>query len=86
MTAEGIRREDWAAAVTTFTQLHESHALDPSQKRYRELIPAPPETVFQMMKEIFRGQACDITGIRDYQMLEERGGIFIRMPWKEQRP
>ena len=39
-----------------------------------------------MMKEIFRGQACDITGIRDYQMLEERGGIFIRMPWKEQRP
>ncbi len=40
MSGEGIRREDWAAAVTKFTQLHESRALDPSQKRYRELIPS----------------------------------------------
>lgn len=36
---EGIDTRDWIAAVTKFTQLHESHALDPSQKRYRELIP-----------------------------------------------
>ena len=37
--AEGIDKRDWAAAVEKFTRLHESRALDPSQKRYRELIP-----------------------------------------------
>src|SRR5262249_36839393 len=34
-----------------------------------------PEAVFQILKEISRDQPCDITGIRDYQMLEECGGI-----------
>lgn len=34
-----------------------------------------PEDVFQSMKELSRGQPCDITGITDYQMLEEKRGI-----------
>ena len=38
-----------------------------------------PEAVFQMLKEISRGQPCDITGIRDYRMLDEQGGV--QWPW-----
>jgi assimilatory nitrate reductase catalytic subunit len=34
-----------------------------------------PEAVFQLLKELTRGQPCDITGIRDYRMIEECGGI-----------
>ena len=34
-----------------------------------------PEDVFQTMKQLSRSQPCDITGIRDYQMLDEFGGI-----------
>lgn len=34
-----------------------------------------PENVFQSLKELSRDQACDITGIEDYQMLDQRGGI-----------
>jgi len=34
-----------------------------------------PEDVFQSLKELSRGQPCDITGIDDYQMLDDRGGI-----------
>jgi assimilatory nitrate reductase catalytic subunit len=34
-----------------------------------------PEAVFQTMKELSRGQPCDITGIRDYQLIDQRGGI-----------
>lgn len=34
-----------------------------------------PEAVFGLLKEISRGQPCDISGIRDYQMLDERGGV-----------
>jgi len=34
-----------------------------------------PEEVFALLKEVSRGQPCDITGIRDYAMLEERRGI-----------
>jgi len=34
-----------------------------------------PEAVFQTLKELSRGQPCDFTGITDYQMLDERGGI-----------
>lgn len=34
-----------------------------------------PEDVFQTLKELSRGQPCDITGIEDYQMLDQRGGI-----------
>ena len=31
--------------------------------------------VFQKLKELSRGQPCDITGIRDYRMIDECGGI-----------
>jgi assimilatory nitrate reductase catalytic subunit len=34
-----------------------------------------PEAVFQILKRLTRGQPCDITGIRDYRMIEECGGI-----------
>jgi assimilatory nitrate reductase catalytic subunit len=38
-----------------------------------------PESVFQILKELSRGQPCDITGIGDYQMIEECGGV--QWPW-----
>ena len=34
-----------------------------------------PEAVFQIMKKLSKDQPCDITGIRDYRMLDECGGI-----------
>ncbi|MDP0501511.1 MAG: molybdopterin-dependent oxidoreductase [Verrucomicrobiota bacterium JB022] len=34
-----------------------------------------PADVFQTLKEVSRGQPCDITGIRDYDHLDEQGGI-----------
>ena len=39
-----------------------------------------PEAVFQILKELSRGQPCDITGIADYRMLDERGGIQWPLP------
>ncbi len=34
-----------------------------------------PEAVFQILKRLSRGQPCDFSGIRDYQMLDRAGGI-----------
>jgi anaerobic selenocysteine-containing dehydrogenase len=34
-----------------------------------------PEAAFQILKEVSRGMPNDITGIRDYRMLDECGGI-----------
>lgn len=34
-----------------------------------------PEDVFQTLKEASRGQPCDITGIADYRMIDQAGGI-----------
>jgi assimilatory nitrate reductase catalytic subunit len=34
-----------------------------------------PEAVFHILKEISRGQPCDITGIEDYRMLDRCGGV-----------
>jgi assimilatory nitrate reductase catalytic subunit len=34
-----------------------------------------PEAVFQILKGLTAGQPCDITGIADYRMLDETGGI-----------
>jgi assimilatory nitrate reductase catalytic subunit len=45
-----------------------------------------PEAVFQILKEISRGQPCDITGIRDYQMLDTAGGIQWPLPESETAP
>ncbi len=39
-----------------------------------------PEAVFEILKEISRGQPCDITGIRDHQMIEDQGGIQWPFP------
>jgi assimilatory nitrate reductase catalytic subunit len=37
--------------------------------------------VFQLMKELSRGQPCDISGIADYAHLDAAGGI--QWPWAE---
>ncbi|HEX6765135.1 MAG TPA: molybdopterin-dependent oxidoreductase, partial [Polyangiaceae bacterium] len=34
-----------------------------------------PEATFQILKELSRGRPCDITGISDYAMLDERRGV-----------
>ena len=39
-----------------------------------------PEAVFQILKELSRGQPCDITGIRDYRMIDDAGGIQWPLP------
>src|SRR5256714_5338426 len=43
-----------------------------------------PEQVFQILKECSRGQPCDISGIRDYRMLDDCGGI--QWPWTGENP
>ena len=42
-----------------------------------------PEAAFQLMKEFSRGQPCDITGIADYRMIDECGGV--QWPLAERR-
>ena len=39
-----------------------------------------PEAVFQILKRLSRGQPYDITGIRDYQMLDVAGGVQWPLP------
>ena len=39
-----------------------------------------PESVFQILKALSRDQPCDITGIRDYQMIDNAGGIQRPLP------
>jgi len=39
-----------------------------------------PEAVFQIMKDLSRGQPCDITGIADYGMLDREGGVQWPLP------
>jgi assimilatory nitrate reductase catalytic subunit len=34
-----------------------------------------PEATFQIMKELSKGQPCDITGIQDYKMIDDSGGV-----------
>lgn len=34
-----------------------------------------PESVFKILTEISRGQPCDMSGITDYQMLDDCGGV-----------
>jgi assimilatory nitrate reductase catalytic subunit len=38
-----------------------------------------PEPVFQILKECSRGQPCDISGVRDFRMLDDCGGV--QWPW-----
>jgi predicted molibdopterin-dependent oxidoreductase YjgC len=42
-----------------------------------------PEAVFHILKEISRGQPCDISGIVDYRMLDRCGGIQWPLPHGE---
>jgi anaerobic selenocysteine-containing dehydrogenase len=42
-----------------------------------------PEAAFQILKRLARDQPCDITGIRDYRMIDECGGV--QWPWPEER-
>ena len=39
-----------------------------------------PEAVFQILKRLSADQPCDFSGIRDYQMLDERGGVQWPFP------
>jgi assimilatory nitrate reductase catalytic subunit len=39
-----------------------------------------PEAVFHILKEVSRGQPCDISGIEDYRMLDRRGGVQWPFP------
>ncbi|MBV8176287.1 MAG: molybdopterin oxidoreductase family protein, partial [Verrucomicrobia bacterium] len=39
-----------------------------------------PESVFEILKELSRGQPCEITGIRDYRMIDDAGGIQWPLP------
>jgi assimilatory nitrate reductase catalytic subunit len=39
-----------------------------------------PEAVFQILKELSRGQPCDVSGILDYEMLDRAGGIQWPFP------
>jgi predicted molibdopterin-dependent oxidoreductase YjgC len=39
-----------------------------------------PEAVFQILKELSRGRPCDFTGIRDYRMIEDMGGVQWPFP------
>ena len=41
-----------------------------------------PAAAFQLLKELSRGRPSDITGITDYRMLDERGGV--QWPFPEQ--
>lgn len=40
-----------------------------------------PEMVFQSLKEVSRNQPCDITGIKDYEMIDRSGGL--QWPWND---
>jgi assimilatory nitrate reductase catalytic subunit len=49
-----------------------------SAELFREWIS--PEAVFHIMKKLSKGQPCDISGIRDYGMIDEYGGIQWPFP------
>ncbi|MBW8782292.1 MAG: nitrate reductase [Verrucomicrobia bacterium] len=40
-----------------------------------------PAAAFQILKDLSKGQPCDISGIRDHDHVEKRGGI--QWPWTE---
>ncbi len=45
-----------------------------------------PEAAFQILKRLSAGQPCDITGIVDYQHLDQEGGIQWPFPMPEVPP
>jgi assimilatory nitrate reductase catalytic subunit len=42
-----------------------------------------PQAVFQILKRVSAGQPCDITGIEDFRMLDECGGVQWPLPSSE---
>ncbi|ACB75024.1 molybdopterin oxidoreductase family protein [Opitutus terrae] len=45
-----------------------------------------PAAVFQILKEVSRGQPCDFSGVRDYWQIEEEGGIQWPRPDMREMP
>jgi assimilatory nitrate reductase catalytic subunit len=45
-----------------------------------------PEAVFQLLKQVSRDQPCDITGIHDYRMIDELGGVQWPLPENSDKP
>ena len=45
-----------------------------------------PEATFEILRELSRGQPCDITGIEGYDMLEDRRGVQWPLPEGEDVP
>src|SRR5690606_26179548 len=45
-----------------------------------------PEAVFQLMKELSKGQPCDFSGIENYSAIDEQGGIQWPFPDTETQP
>lgn len=45
-----------------------------------------PESVFQIIKKLSVGQPCDISGIADYQMIDENGGVQWPCPMGSEPP
>ena len=43
-----------------------------------------PEAVFQILKRLSAGQPCDFSGVADYQMLDEAGGVQWPFPFGQQ--
>ncbi len=43
-----------------------------------------PEQVFHILKKLSKGTPCDITGVRDYQFIIEKGGV--QWPYPEENP
>jgi assimilatory nitrate reductase catalytic subunit len=42
-----------------------------------------PAAAFEILKRLSRGRPCDISGIRDYHLLDERGGVQWPYPERE---
>lgn len=45
-----------------------------------------PEAVFHLLKALSAGRPCDFSGVRDYRMLDEAGGIQWPLPAEATRP
>ncbi|MGZ3442397.1 MAG: molybdopterin oxidoreductase family protein, partial [Polyangia bacterium] len=58
-----------------FQLIAEHWGCGPMLRRWRD-----PAAVFQLLRELSRGRPCDITGIRDYAMLDACGGVQWPLP------
>ncbi|MBI3863666.1 MAG: nitrate reductase [Planctomycetia bacterium] len=58
------------ADFSIFKLVAEAWGVGPMFRRWES-----PAATFQILKHLSRGRPCDITGIRDYQMLDDLGGV-----------